>query len=191
MTDRIAVGISGASGAPVAVAVLEALGAIGNIETHLVVTGGAALTIAQECPQALAEISGLADVVHDNGDVGAAIASGSFRTRGMIVVPCSMKTLAGIACGYSDNLLLRAADVCLKERRRLILATRETPLSCIHIDNMQTVSRAGAVVVPLALTYYTHPESVSDMTRHMAGKILDLFGLELPGFRRWGEGKKP
>lgn len=188
MPDRIVVGISGASGAPVAVAVLEALRALGNVEVHLVVTGGAALTIKHECPQALAGICGLADVVHDNSDVGAAVASGSFRTRGMIVVPCSMKTLAGIASGYSDNLLLRAADVCLKERRRLVLGVRETPFSLVHIENMRAATLAGAVVMPLALTYYTNPESVGDMTRHMAGKALDLFGLEPPGFRRWRGG---
>ncbi|MDR2820899.1 MAG: UbiX family flavin prenyltransferase, partial [Desulfovibrio sp.] len=138
----------------------------------------------------LEDILSLADRAYDNHELGAAIASGSFNTSGMIVAPCSMKTLAGIAHGYSDNLLLRAADVCLKERRRLVLAVRECPLSAIHLRNMLTLSKMGAVILPPVLTYYNNPRSVEDMTLHIAGKILDMFELDLPGFNRWEPGNQ-
>lgn len=185
---RIVVGISGASGAPVAIEVLGCLRDIDAVETHLVFSRGAELTIRQEAELTLEEIRSLADVVHDNDNVGASIASGSFKTGGMIVVPCSMKTLAGINGGYADNLLLRAADVTLKERRRLVLAVRETPLSGVHLRNMAELSGLGAVILPLVLTYYNHPRSVEDMSRHMAGKILDVMGIEPPHFKRWSGG---
>jgi len=145
-------------------------------------------TIRAESVLPLEQIQTLADVCHDNRNLGAAIASGSFTTAGMIIAPCSMKTLAGIAHGYSDNLLLRAADVCLKERRKLVLAARECPLSSIHLRNMLTLSDMGALILPPVLTYYNNPQSVEDMTTHIAGKILDLFTLELPGFKRWAPG---
>lgn len=182
---RIIVGISGASGIPVAVEVLRFLGAIEGVESHLVYTHGAELTIGQETDLSFEQIHSLADVVHDARDVGASIASGSFRTAGMVVVPCSMKTVAGIHSGYSDNLLLRAADVTLKERRRLVLAVRETPLSGIHLRNMAELTGLGAIILPLVLTYYDQPRTVEDMTRRMAGKILDLFDMAPPDFRRW------
>ena len=133
-------------------------------------------------------LAALATRCHPPGDLGALIASGTFKTRGMVVVPASMKTVAGIATGYADNLLLRAADVTLKERRRLVLVPREAPLSSIHLRNLLTLSDLGAVILPPVLTFYNQPASVEDMTRHIVGRILDVFDLELPGFRRWGDG---
>ena len=185
---RVILGISGASGVPIAVDILKCLTWVDNVETHLVITEGAVKTISQESSMPLREMCQLADVVYDNKDTGAAIASGTFKTAGMMIVPCSMKTLAGIACGYSETLLLRAADVCLKEQRRVVLAARESPLSPVHLKNMLALAQMGAVILPPVLTYYNHPASVADMTRHIAGKILDLFGIELPGFCRWPSG---
>ena len=186
---RIVIGLSGASGAPVGLEILRYFQSRPEVESHLIISRGAEETIRQECELSLDEVRALADVVYEQRDIGAAVASGSFKTLGMMVVPASMKTLAGLASGYSDNLLLRAADVCLKERRRLVLAARESPLSNIHLRNMLTLSEAGAIIQPLALTYYNHPREVEDMTRHMAAKILDMFGFELPGFRRWDGGR--
>jgi 4-hydroxy-3-polyprenylbenzoate decarboxylase len=183
---KIIVGISGASGAPIAVELLKQLKKQECIEVHLVCTKGAELTIAQETELDIGEVCGLAEVVYDNYNIGAAIASGSFKTDGMIVVPCSMKTLAGIVSGYSDNLLLRAADVVLKERRKLVLVPRECPLSNIHLRNMYEVSQAGAVIIPPMLSYYNNPKSVDDCTRHIVGKILDQFDLEGEEYHRWG-----
>lgn len=190
--DRIIVGISGASGAPLAVMLLKALKETEN-ETHLVITRGGECTIAQETEMTVREVKALADVVHDIDNVGASLASGSYRTKGMVVVPCSMKTVAGIHSGYSDNLLLRAADVILKERRKLVLVARECPLSSIHLRNMYELSQMGAVILPPVLSYYNNPESVEEAGAHIVGKILDQFNIEYRGFRRWeGEvhGKK-
>lgn len=185
MKKRLVVGLSGASGIPIAVEVLRQLKNIPDIETHLVYTKGAELTIGLETKLTLADIRKLADVVYDNSNIGAGPASGTFRTIGMIVVPCSMKTLAGIVSGYSDNLLLRAADVTLKERRKLVLVTRECPLGTVHLRNMYEASRLGAIIVPPVLSYYNHPESLEDCTRHIAGKVLDQFELEPEGMNRW------
>lgn len=186
MADRLIVGVTGASGAPIAVELLRQLRKYHpSIETHLVVSRGAELTLRQECGMDVEELRTLAGVFHENDAVGASIASGSFQTMGMVIAPCSMKTVAGIASGYSDNLLLRAADVCLKERRKLVLCARESPLSPIHLRNLYELSRMGAVILPPMLTYYQRPESVEDMTRHIVGKLLDQFGLDCPGFRRW------
>jgi 4-hydroxy-3-polyprenylbenzoate decarboxylase len=182
---KIIVGISGASGAPLAVELLRQLKKQKDVEVHLVVSRGAQLTLAQETDLRLEQVYELADMVYDNGNLGASIASGSFRTDGMIVVPCSMKTLAGIVSGYSENLLLRAADVVLKERRKLVLVPRECPLSNIHLRNMYEASQAGAILLPPVLSYYNHPESVADCTRHIVGKILDQFDLEGEGYKRW------
>ena len=185
MKKRIIVGISGASGIPIAVEVLKQLKNVPEIETHLIYTRGAEMTIPLETESSLGDIINLADVVHDNANIGAGPASGTFRTMGMIVVPCSMKTLAGIVSGYSDNLLLRAADVTLKERRKLVLVTRECPLGTIHLRNMYEASQLGAVILPPVLSYYNHPASLEDCTRHIAGKILDQFELEPEGMKRW------
>ena len=182
---RLVVGVSGASGAALATELLRQLKEQLDVEVHLVYTKGAVLTLRQElgCGPELWEP--LADRIYPNDDVGAALASGSFRTMGMVVAPCSMKTLAGIRSGYSDTLLLRAADVTIKERRKLVLAVRETPLSPIHLRNMYELSMMGAVILPPMLSYYQLPRSVEDCTRHIAGRLLDQFGLESGGFRRW------
>lgn len=146
--QRLIVGMSGASGAPLTVELLRQLSLCPEVETHLVATRGAELTLRQECGMTLDDLKQLAPVYHDNGDIGASIASGSCKTMGMIVCPCSMKTVAGVVSGYSDNLLLRAADVCLKERRRLVLAARESPLSTLHLRNLYEASQLGAVILP-------------------------------------------
>lgn len=146
------------------------------------------MTLAHECGLHARDLAPHCAAVYDSADIGAAIASGSFRTRGMIVVPASMKTVAGIACGYSDNLLLRAADVTLKERRRLVVVPRECPLSTIHLRNLLELAQAGAVVLPPVISCYSKPESVEEMLHHLTGKILDLFDLEAEDFRRWTGG---
>lgn len=182
---RLAVGISGASGAALATELLLQLREQPDVEVHLVYTRGAVLTLCQELGRGPELWESLADHTYSNEDVGAALASGSFRTMGMVVAPCSMKTLAGIHSGYSDTLLLRAADVTLKERRKLVLAVRETPLSPIHLRNMYELSMMGAVILPPMLSYYQSPQSVEDCTRHIVGKLLDQFALESTEFRRW------
>lgn len=187
MTKRIIVGISGASGAPLAVDVLRSLRDAG-VETHLVVTHGGEITLRHECGMVVKDLAPYCAAIYDCAEIGAAIASGSFRTQGMIVVPASMKTVAGIACGYSDNLLLRAADVCLKERRRLVVVPRECPLSSIHLKNLLEISQAGAVVLPPVISCYSRPEGVENMLHHLTCKILDLFDVEAEGFRRWEGG---
>lgn len=182
---RLVVGISGASGAPLAVELLRALRGMDAWETHLVVTRGGEMTLGAECDLSPADLHALADVVYDNGCIGAAIASGTFRTAGMVVVPCSMKTVGGIASGYSDNLLLRAADVMLKEGRPLVLVARETPLSSIHLRNLHELALAGARILPPAVAYYNRPQTVEDVTRQVVGKVLDQFGIEYEGLVRW------
>ncbi|WP_368233573.1 UbiX family flavin prenyltransferase [Anaerotruncus rubiinfantis] len=183
---NLVIGVSGASGAPLAAALLQTLRDCPSWCTHLVITRGGELTIEAETGMTAAQVKELADRVYDPSELDAPIASGSFRTAGMVVVPCSMKTVAGIANGYSENLLLRAADVALKERRKLVLVARETPLSAIHLRNMLTVTEAGAVVLPPVLTYYHHPRDIEEMTRQVVGKILDQFGIEAPFYSRWG-----
>ena len=184
--DRIIVGVSGASGAPIAIELLRALKQV-RMESHLVVTPGGWRTIAEETGMTVEQVYALADVVHDVNDIGAPPASGSWRARGMVVVPCSMKTLAGIHSGYSDNLLLRAADVALKERRKLVLMPRECPMSSIHLRNQYELSLMGAVILPPVLSYYNHPRNLEDAARHLVGKVLDQFDIEYDGFQRWGE----
>ena len=184
---RIIAGVSGASGMPVAIALLEALRGFSDWETHLILSKSAERTLRYETDLTPDDIRALADCSHDPEALDASVASGTFRTEGMIIVPCSMKSLAGIACGYADNLLLRAADVCLKERRPLVLAVRETPLHAVHLANMRRLARMGTVIMPLMMSFYSRPRCIEDMTRHMVGKLLDVFGLEMPGFRRWGE----
>lgn len=181
---RLVIGMSGASGIPIAIELLRQLKKA-PVETHLVCTRGAELTLRQESRLTLEDLYAMADVVYDNQNIGAAIASGTFRTCGMIVVPCSMKTVAGIVSGYSDNLLLRAADVTLKERRKLVLMAREAPLGTIHLRNLYEISRLGAVVIPPVLSYYNHPQSIEDCTAHIVGKLLDQFELEGEHFCRW------
>jgi 4-hydroxy-3-polyprenylbenzoate decarboxylase len=184
---RLVIGMSGASGAVLGIELLKTLRENPEWETHLVISRGAELTILQETEYKIDDVKNLADKVYDIKNIGAGIASGTFKTQGMIIIPCSMKTAAGIACGYSDNLLLRAADVTIKERRNLVLVARESPLSTIHLRNMLTLSEAGAIIIPPMVTYYNKPLSLEDMNRHIIGKVLDKFGIEVSGFNRWGE----
>jgi len=185
MKERIIVGISGASGAALAVEVLRQLRSQESVETHLIYSKAAEITLKHETEFTIEEVCAMADVVHDNGNIGAAPASGSFRTKGMIIVPCSMKTVAGVACGYSDSLILRAADVVLKERRKLVMGVRECPFSTLHLENMQKLSSMGAIIMPLVLSFYNHPDSLDACVRHLAGKILDQFDIEGEAFSRW------
>ncbi|GAB2672118.1 non-oxidative hydroxyarylic acid decarboxylases subunit B [Saccharopolyspora gloriosae] len=182
---RLIIGMTGATGAPLGVRLLRALREQPGVETHLVLSRWARTTIELETGHTAREVAELADVVHGSGDQGASISSGSFRTDGMVIVPCSMKTLAGIRIGYADGLVGRAADVVLKERRKLVLVPRETPLSEIHLENMLALSRMGAVLVPPMPAFYDHPETVSDVLDHVVARVLDQFELPMPGARRW------
>jgi polyprenyl P-hydroxybenzoate/phenylacrylic acid decarboxylase-like protein len=185
-TKRLTVGISGASGSVLALGLLRYLKADPDWETHLVISKGGVRTLEHETRITESQLADFATRVYDREDVGANIASGTFVTEGMVIVPCSMKTVAGVSHGYSDNLLLRAADVTLKERRKLVMVARETPLSVIHLRNMLTLAEAGAVVMSPMLTYYNHPKSLDDATNHIIGKILHEFGVEAENFKRWG-----
>ena len=186
MTKRIVLGVSGASGAPLAERLLRELRNCPDVETHLVITYGGERTIEEECAISVEAFKALADVVHDNRNIGASIASGTFPVEGMIVLPCSMKTLAGIAHGYSDNLLLRAADVMLKEQRRLVLVPRESPLSKIHLDNMAYLASVpGVFILPPVLSYYHHPLTLEDMEKQLVGKILGKFDIQSEGYKPW------
>ncbi|MEO5324475.1 UbiX family flavin prenyltransferase [Mesorhizobium sp. CC13] len=181
---RMIVGISGASGVIYGVRLLEILREL-DIETHLVVSQAARITLAMETDLKLADIEKLATVVHSNKDVGAACSSGSFRTMGMIVAPCSVKTLSEIASGITSSLLSRAADVTLKERRRLVLMLRETPLHLGHIRAMAQATEAGAIICPPVPAFYTRPASLDDMVNHTVGRVLDLFDIDAGLAHRW------
>jgi 4-hydroxy-3-polyprenylbenzoate decarboxylase len=182
---RIVVGMTGATGAVLGVEVLRRLQQCPDVQTHLVLSRWARATIQLETELSAGDVSELADVVYSSDDQAAAISSGSFRTDGMVVVPCSMKTLAGIRMGYADGLIARAADVTLKERRRLVLVPRETPLSEIHLDNMLALARMGVSVVPPMPAFYNHPASIGDIVEHIVTRVLDQFGIESPTARRW------
>lgn len=183
---RIVVGISGASGAMIGVRLLAALRRLDTHETHLIVSASGAITAAQELGLTRSDLDGLADVVHNVRDIGATIASGSFVTEGMVIAPCSMKTLASVANGFADNLLTRAADVMLKERRRLVLVARETPLNLAHLRNMTLATEMGAIVMPPVPAFYAHPKTIEDVVDHTVGRILDLFAIEHREIaRRW------
>ncbi|MDG7007659.1 MAG: UbiX family flavin prenyltransferase [Nitrososphaerota archaeon] len=187
---RLVVAISGASGAVYGIRALEALKALG-VETHLVMTDAARETVRLETDSTKEEIKKLATAAYDINDIAAKISSGSYKTDGMLVIPCSMKTLAGIATGYSDNLLLRVADVTLKERRRLVLVVRETPLSLIHLENMVRVTTAGAVVLPAMPAFYNRPGTVDEIVDQIVGRALDLFGIDHGLSKAWrGEVRK-
>ncbi|WP_319761129.1 UbiX family flavin prenyltransferase [Maridesulfovibrio sp.] len=183
---RLTVGISGASGSALALELLKTLRLLPDWETHLVISNGGVRTLEHETHITESQLGDYATRIYDREDVGANIASGTFVTEGMVIVPCSMKTVAGVCSGYSDNLLLRAADVTIKERRKLVMIARETPLSPIHLRNMLSLTEMGVVVMPPMMTYYNHPQSVADMTGHIVGKILHEFGVEATGFKRWG-----
>jgi flavin prenyltransferase len=182
---RLIVGMSGASGAIYGIRVLEVLRKVKDVETHLVVSPSAKRTIAEETAWTVAKVEALADVVYPHRDIGAAIASGSFRTAGMLIAPCSVKTLSGIAASYAENLLTRAADVCLKERRSLVLMLRETPLHLGHIELMARVTRYGAIVLPPMPAFYHRPQTIDDVVNQSVGKALDQFGIPHRLFKRW------
>jgi 4-hydroxy-3-polyprenylbenzoate decarboxylase len=182
---RIVVGISGASGAVYGVRLLHLLREL-DIESHLVVSRSAQVTLTQELDLRLADVQALADVCYPNADIGAAISSGSFRVDGMIVAPCSIKTLSEIATGCTSSLLSRAADVVLKERRRLVLMVRETPLHAGHIRSLAAVTEAGAIVYPPVPAFYARPATLEGMVDHTLGRVLDLFDIDAPTVRRWG-----
>lgn len=179
--------MSGASGAIYGVRALQALRAAPEIESHLVLSPSAKRTILEETDWTVADVEALADVVHSHRDIGASIASGSFRTAGMLVAPCSIKSLSGIVHSYNDNLLTRAADVCLKERRSLVLLVRETPLHLGHIEMLAQAARYGAVVLPPVPAFYNRPQTVDDIVNHTVGKALDQFGIPHKLFKRWKE----
>ena len=182
---RIILAITGAAGSIYGVRLLEELRNHADIETHLVVSRAGLLNAATELGMQRSALEGLADVVHDNRDIGATIASGSFRTDGMLVAPCTMKTLAAIAIGLADNLVSRAADVVLKERRRLVLMVRETPLNLAHLRNMVTVTEMGGVIFPPVPAFYAHPADLDAMVNQTVGRMLDLFDIDSNLVRRW------
>ena len=178
MPRRLIIAITGASGAILGVRLLEYLRLQPDIETHLLVSSAGWQTVVTELDRSRAEVEALADHVHPVKDIGASIASGSFATEGMVVAPCSMRTLAAIAMGLSDNLISRAADVVLKERRRLVLLTRETPLNLAHLRNMTAVTEMGGIIYPPVPTFYQRPADLATMIDHMVGRVLDLFNIE-------------
>lgn len=185
MKRKLIVGISGSSAPQLGIKLLEELAKVANVEVHLVVSQGARRSIQLETGLSLDEVEALADVSYRDDDLAAAISSGSFLTDGMVVVPCSVRSLSAIASGNSTGLLLRAADVTLKERRRLVLVLRETPLSLIHIRNMESVTLAGAIVMPPVPAFYHQPKTIDDLLAHVIGKILDQFSIPHRLFTRW------
>jgi flavin prenyltransferase len=186
MTNRIIVGISGASGVIYGVRVLQALRKT-DIETHLVMSRSARVTLAYELSHKVADVERLADINHRQEDIGDSISSGSFRTMGMIIAPCSIRTLSEIASGVTSTLLTRAADVVLKERRRLVMLVRESPLHLGHLRSMTQVTEMGAIVMPPVPAFYIKPQSIDDIIDHTVGRALDLFGIENDLVRRWRE----
>lgn len=182
--ERLVVGITGATGAVLGVRMLQTLAELG-VETHLVTSKWGERTLEHETSLSLADVRSLATVAHPTNDQAATISSGSYRTDGMVVAPCSMRTLGAMASGVADNLLCRAADVTLKERRRLVLLVRETPLSEIHLRNMLDLARMGVVVMPPVPAFYNEPETIDDLIDHWVGRALDQFGLDSGRVRRW------
>ena len=183
--QRLIVAMTGATGSIYGLRILEALRRKGGWETHLIVSDAGMLNAWQEYRLARKDITKLADVVHNVRDVGASISSGSFITAGMVIAPCSMKTLAAVANGFSDNLISRAADVVLKERRRLVLITREAPLNLAHIRNMASVTEMGGVIFPPVPAFYSRAKTIDDLVNHTVGRVLDLFTVEHSGNQRW------
>ena len=182
---RLIVGITGATGAVYGLRLLEALNQLPGWESHLVLTEAGALNVWHELKMKRKEVEKLAAAAYHPKDVGAAIASGSFLTEGMIIAPCSMKTLAAVAHAHADDLVSRAADVVLKERRRLVLLPRETPLNLAHIRNMEAVTEMGAIVFPPLPAFYARPKSLDEMVAHSVARVLDLFGIHSPKLARW------
>lgn len=189
-TVKIVVGVTGATGVEMSYYLVKALKNVSDrkIEVHLVVSSSAKITWELECKQPISELYELADIIYDENNLAAAISSGSFVTDGMVIIPCSMKTLAGIAAGYAENLVLRAADVCLKENRRVILVPREMPFGRIHLRNMKEVADNGCIIIPPVLTFYNGGTTVEEQINHIIGKILMQFGITFDKFVSW-EGK--
>jgi len=187
MKPRLIVGISGASGVIHGIRLLEVLRQRGEVETHLVLTKPAERTIAEETDWKSDDVKALANVVHSPADIGASIASGSFQAVGMVVMPCSIHTAAAIAYCNADNLLTRAADVTLKERRKLVLVVRETPFHRGHLRAMLEATEAGAIIMPPIPAFYGRPKTIDDLVNHTVGRVLDLFGIENDLLKRWGE----
>jgi len=183
---RIIVAITGATGAIYGVRLLEALKRDSNVESHLILSRAGMLNVAAELEMSRAGVEALADVVHSDRDIGATIASGSFRTDGMVVAPCSMKTLAAVATGVTETLAARAADVVLKERRRLVLLTRESPVHLVHLRNMLTVTEMGGVIFPPVPAFYAKLESIDAMVDQTVARVLALFDIAVPSLRAWG-----
>ena len=183
-TKRVVVGITGATGVVYGIRLLERLREAG-VETHLIISRWGARTLLHEAGRSREQVEALASVVYAPNDMGAAISSGSFQTTGMIVAPCSARTLAAIAHGFDDNLIHRAADVALKERRKLVLTVREAPLSDIHLENMLKLSRMGAVILPPMPAFYHHPQTIDDLIDYTVARMLDQFAIEVPGVPRW------
>ena len=184
--QRLVVGISGASGVAYGLRALDACRELG-IESHLILSKAAILTLAHETDRTVADVNAMADVVHKVGDIGASVASGSFRSLGMIIAPCSVRTMSEIASGVTSSLLTRAADVTLKERRPLVLMVRETPLHLGHLRSMTALAEMGAIILPPVPAFYAEPRTLSDLVDHMVGRTLDLFGYDWPDVKRWGE----
>jgi polyprenyl P-hydroxybenzoate/phenylacrylic acid decarboxylase-like protein len=182
---KLIVAITGATGSIYGLRLLEVLRRLGGWESHLILSDAGALNAWQDHGLTRKDIHRLADVVHNVRDIGASIASGSFITHGMVIAPCSMKTLAGIAHGYSDNLVTRAADVVLKERRRLVVLPREAPLNLAHLRNMVAVTEMGGIIFPPVPAFYSHARTVDDIVNHTVGRVLDLFGVEHDEIQRW------
>lgn len=186
MKKRMIVGATGASGIPILTKCLELIKENSDTEIYLIMSESAKLTMEQEAKQDVKKIAELADYMLDNHDIGAGPASGSFRTDGMLIVPCSMKTVAGIHSGYTDNLILRAADVTMKEQRTLVLAARETPLSGVHLRNLYELSMVpGVRIIPPMMTFYQKPENLDEMIYHIAAKLVEPLGVEAKEYRRW------
>jgi len=183
---RIVVALTGATGATYGVQLLKRLHAMPGIESHLIISDAATLTLHQELGLQRRDLEALAHVVHRNRDIGASIASGSYQVDGMVVAPCSMKTLAAVAHGFSDNLVTRAADVILKERRRLVLMVRETPFNLAHLRNMTSVTEMGGIIFPPLPSFYHRPASIADMVEHTVDRVVDLLGIENTHAARWG-----
>ena len=182
---RIVVGMSGSSGVIYGIRMLEVLAQNPMVETHLILSQAAKMNIGIETEWSVADVEALADEVHNNKNIGASIASGSFKTAGMIVVPCSMKTLSGIANSYAENLIIRAADVMLKERRQLVIVPRESPLHTGHCELMLKASQIGAIICPPAPAFYSEPKTVDDIINHSVARVIDLFDIESDSLKRW------
>jgi 4-hydroxy-3-polyprenylbenzoate decarboxylase len=187
MVDRLIVAITGASGAIYGIRALEALRLVRDVETHLIISAGARTTILHETGWSLDAVKAIADVVHSTGNLGASISSGSYMSQGMLIAPCSIKTLSSIANSYGDNLISRAADVTLKESRRLVLLVRETPIHLSHLRLMTQAAECGAVIMPPVPAFYQLPETLDDVVNQTVGRALDQFGIEHQLVRRWNE----